>query len=191
MIFDLNKYHRRSIRLKEYDYSQSGIYFITICAENRECLFGKISEGQIVLNELGEIIKNEWEKTPIIRANVALDEFIVMPNHLHGIIIITNRRGVLPYAPSYNQPNKGVLPYAPTLNKFQSPSHNIGAIIRGFKSATAKQIDISRNAPGAPIWQRNYYERIIRDEKGMNSAKKYIIKNPLNWPNDTENINKL
>ncbi|KKU45023.1 MAG: hypothetical protein UX62_C0043G0002 [Microgenomates group bacterium GW2011_GWA2_46_7] len=164
---------RKSIRLKEYDYSESGDYFTTICTKDFKCLFGKIIDGEMVLNEVGEIVKNEWLKTPLIRPNVELDEFCVMPNHIHMIITIVERscRGVLQYAPT------GLV----------SPSQTVGAIIRGFKSTTAKQINILRNTPGFPVWQRNYYEYIIRGVKDLDKIRDYIISNPGKWGEDRNN----
>ena len=148
---------------------------MTICTHSRKCLFGQINEGEMIFNNFAKIIHNEWIKTGQIRENVKLDEFVIMPNHLHGIIFISNddRRGVLQYAPT---------------NEFRSPSQTIGSIIRGFKSTTTKQINKSRNTPRLPLWQRNYYEHVIRNVDDFNSVREYIINNPLRWANDRENI---
>jgi len=134
----------------------------------------------MVLNEFGEIALDEWDRTPQIRESVELDEYVIMPNHLHGIIVITsNRRGVLPYAPI------NTLRHNP--NEFRSPSRNIGSIIRGFKSAVARRVNDQRNTPGMPVWQRNYYEHVIRGEEDLNEVREYIINNPLKWDLDSEN----
>jgi len=170
-------HQRRSIRLKAYDYSQAGAYFVTICTKDRECLFGDIVDEKMCINEIGEIVQAEWLRTAKIRPNVSLDEFIIMPNHLHGIIMINDGRGVLQYAP--------------TESPFRSPSQTIGAIIRGFKSATTKQINKYTNTPGKPVWQRNYYDRIIRDEDELNRIREYIIYNPAKWAEDKENPQRL
>ena len=164
----MKKLNRKSIRLKGYDYSREGAYFVTICAQNRECLFGEIVDDKMVLNKYGEIVKNEWQRTGDIRPNIETDCFVVMPNHVHGIINI--RRGVLQYAPT---------------NGFKSPSQTIGAITRGFKSTTTKQINILRDTHGQCIWQRNYYEHIIRGEKDYNRIHEYIQNNPLKWELDS------
>ncbi len=164
---------RSSLRLKTFDYSQVGGYYITLCSLNRTCLFGEIDNDQVILNDFGKIVFNEWQNTPILRPNVQLDEFIVMPNHFHGIIII-------------NEPRRGVLQYAPT-NKFCSPSQTIGSIVRGFKSAVTKNINILRKSPGQPVWQRNYFEHIIRDNVDMNRIRDYICNNPKNWATDENN----
>ena len=165
-------HQRRSIRLKGFDYAQSGAYFVTICTKDRECIFGKIVDEEMRLNDKGAIVYAEWLRTTEIRINVITDEFIIMPNHLHGIIMINNGRGVLQYAP--------------TESPFRSPSQTIGAIIRGFKSATTKQINELRGTPGKPVWQRNYFERVIRDEDELNRIREYIIFNPAKWAVDKE-----
>ncbi len=127
------------------------------------------------LNEYGRVVQNEWSRTADLRPNIILDAFIVMPNHFHAIVVITgNGRGVLQYAPTNN---KGSL---------CSPSQTIGAIVRGFKSATTRQINVLRCAPGVPIWQRNYYERVIRDEAEMHLVREYIAVNPAGWLEDKE-----
>lgn len=194
---------RKSIRLKGYDYSQAGLYFITICTQYRECLFGEVKNGEMILNIFGKIALTEWYQTEVVRANCRIHESIVMPNHLHGIIEILYGNG---------ENNE--------IGKFQSPSQTIGAIIRGFKIATIKKIkdliqeNNNRSVAGfkpnmgeldfapstgelqfAPtiknldykIWQRNYYERIIRDEKAYLNISEYIINNPGKWEADTLN----
>ena len=172
MTNDSIKHHRRSIRLKHYDYSQPGAYFITMCTFNKECILGNVINGGTLLNEFGRIVETEWLKSGQIRKNVELVEYIVMPNHFHGILVIDSR---------------GVLPYAPT--QFRLPSQTVGAIIRGFKSAVTKQVNQLRNTPGKPVWQRNYYEHIIRNEGELNNIREYILNNPLRWEYDRENPN--
>ncbi len=177
-------HHRRSIRLKEYDYSQPGFYFITLCIKNREHLFGEINNDKMLLNDVGKIIMQEWEKTPQIRNNVKLGEFIIMPNHFHAILQIEYK----------------INTSSDKIDKFQSPSQTIGSIIRGFKGATTLRInqklpahDYGRGVlPYAQksnnsIWQSNYWERIIRTEIEYNKISNYIINNPLCWDNDKLN----
>jgi len=175
------QHNRRSIRLKGYDYSQPGAYFVTICTHNRACLFGDIINGQMILNNYGEIVDNEWIKTAEIRKNIILDEFIVMPNHVHGIIIIDNDaycRVTVHHDPTINR--------APTQYEcFGKPTSNtIPTIIRSLKSTITKQINIIRNTPNVPVWQRNYYEHVIRNENELNRIRQYIIDNPVKWEND-------
>jgi REP element-mobilizing transposase RayT len=202
------KFHRRSIRLPNYDYSQSGAYFITICTHQREWLFGEILNKKMLLNEFGNIARNKWLETPKIRPNLELGEFIIMPNHIHGIIWIKDElskgvsdgegevdrkgvwdgKGVSQYAPTIPTTapgSKGTEFRAPTsTSSFRSPSKTIGAIIRGYKSSVTKQINIIRKLPGFAVWQRNYYEHIIRNEEDLHNITQYIKNNPKNWEKD-------
>ncbi len=176
-------HHRRSIRLKGYDYSQSGLYFITICTQNREHIFGTIENGKISLNEYGNIVKNEWIRTPKIRKEIELHEYIVMPNHIHGIVEITDGRGDVYY-------RRGDRPVAPTTTliapmvKSGPKQNSIGSLIAGYKSSVTKQINILRGKPGVSIWQRNYYEQIIRNKRSYYQISEYIKSNPGKWQND-------
>ena len=187
MKYDPQRHHRRSIRLKGYDYSQAGLYFITICTQNRAHLFGDIENGEMILNPFGKIAAEEWVNTEKVRDQVRIHDFVIMPDHIHGIIEIL-----------YTGESK----FAPTeKNQFKSPSQTIGAIVRGFKIATIKKIKefIQGNLGGissstgelqfAPtldfkIWQRNYYEHIIRNETAYERIAQYIIDNPKNWGRD-------
>jgi putative transposase len=176
--YNPEKHHRRSIRLRDYDYSQTGAYFVTICSWNRECIFGDILDGDIRLNEFGQIVKKEWLQTGDIRHNLELDEFIIMPNHIHGIIVLNDIVG----ATRRVARNWAIHRIAPTLQ-----SNSIGSIIGQFKSIVSKQINLIRNTPGFPVWQRNYYEHIIRNEDELNRVREYIINNPLQWADDENN----
>ncbi len=174
------RFHRRSIRLKEFDYSSENGYFITCVTRDRYCLFGQIVKGEMLLNEFGEIVRKEWFHTAELRPNIELmdDEFVVMPNHIHGIIWITNgSRGTLQRAPT------------PTIEQFGKPvSNSIPTIIRLFKSTTTKQINLLRQTPGKPVWQRNYYEHVIRSENDYENHADYIENNPLGWEINEENL---
>src|SRR3990167_873930 len=173
-MFAPEKHFRRSIRLKEYDYARNGAYFVTVCAYNHQCLFGEIVNGEMQLRKFGQIVYDEWLQTAQLRSNVVLDVFIVMPNHFHTILIINN-----------DDDGRGLLPYAPAT--FRSPSQTVGAIVRGFKSTATKKINEMRNTPGLEVWQRNYYEHIIRNENQRNLIRQYIVNNPLKWGFDREN----
>ena len=178
MIYNSQKHHRRSIRIPGYDYAQEGWYFITICTYQREKLFGEIINKNIKLNKYGKIVYDEWIKSSKIRHEIEINEFIIMPNHLHGIIkIIGNNcgRGYRPVAPTNTY--GVIIPSGPY-------PKSIGSLIAGFKSSATKQINIIRQTPGSRIWQRNYWEHIIRDEKDLNRIRQYIINNPLKWPED-------
>jgi putative transposase len=170
MTFIPDIHHRRSIRLKDYDYSQAGAYFVTIRTWQGECLFGDIDQGVLSLNELGQLTLDEWKRTPALRPQVSLDESVIMPNHFHGIIVVT-----------------GDMVGAYCNTPLRSPSQTIGSIVRGFKAATTKQINIIRTNPGCPVWQRNYYERVIRNESELERAREYIANNPLKWTLDKDN----
>jgi putative transposase len=150
-------HHRRSIRWKGYDYSSCGVYFITICTHEREHLFGDIIDGQMHLNELGNIADRHWQKLAEHHPHIAIDELIIMPNHLHGIIFIQQ-------------------------SSFSTTS--IAEIIRGFKTFSAREINKVRRLRGVPLWQRNYFDRVIRTETELANVRQYIINNPQNWQKD-------
>ena len=179
MIKDSEKHKRRSIRLREYDYSQTGGYFITICTYGGKYLFGDVVNEQMELNEYGITVKREWLKTAELRKNIVLDEYIIMPNHFHGVILIMDD-------------GRGTLQRAPTVEQFGKPvSNSIPTIIRLFKSTTTKQINQIRNTPAFPVWQRNYYEHIIRNEDKLYKIRQYIQNNPLKWHMDRENPERV
>ncbi len=168
----MQKPQRKSLRLQEYNYSQSGHYFITICTQDRACLFGEIIDHKMKLNQRGSIVREEWIKTGEVRENIRLDVFVVMPNHFHGIIIIENGRGTACRAFANRQFG---LSHANTLS----------TIVGAYKSAVTKKINqLNGVSSGSSIWQRNYYEHIIRNEKSLEEIREYIIYNPLNWEKD-------
>lgn len=178
---------RRTVRLYGYDYSQEGLYFVTVCCQDKICRFGKVENGEMVLNRMGEIAYNEWFKTAELRPNIRLDEFIIMPNHIHGIIEITDNVGANCIRPNNeNTDNTGVCntPLQENNNILRSPSQTIGAIIRGYKSAVTKQINNICKTENVQIWQRNDYGHIIRNTESHQKITDYILTNPLNWVND-------
>ena len=168
--------HRRSIRLPEYDYTQTGAYFVTVVTDGRDCLFGAVVDGEMQLNDFGKIADECWWAIPDHFPFVELGAHVIMPNHVHGIIIINaaevmSGRGAAllrPYEPSPN-----VKP------------GSLGAIIRSYKSAVSYRIHKEHNATG--IWQRNYYEHIIRTDADLQRITDYINANPLRWNDDDEN----
>lgn len=171
----MKRFNRHSIRLKDFDYTQSAWYYVTICTHNHTKQFGEIKNCEMILNEFGKIIEEEWNKTKIIRINVDLDYYIIMPNHLHGIIIINNTVGVTRRVTQNISSKEGAIePITPTLKSF-----SLGSIIGQFKSVTTKQI--RKNGLYKFKWQRNYYERIIRNEKELFNIRKYILQNPMKW----------
>ncbi len=177
------KNSRRSIRLKEYDYSQSGGYFVTICSHNNKSLFGTLIDDKIQLNEFGNVVAVEWLRTAELRKQVAIDEYVIMPDHFHGIImLIEDGRGTACCAFDRMQSpdsRKGTARCAPTIRKFgTTPSSSIPTIVRAFKAAVTRGINLLRKTPGAPVWQRNYYEHVIRNEDDLTNTRKYIKYNP-------------
>jgi putative transposase len=160
MNYNPELHHRRSIRLKGYDYSTAGAYFITICTHDREQLFGDIVDRTMVLNELGNIAQLHWQKLEQHHVNLILDRSVVMPNHLHGIMI---------------------------LDSSIEDSKSISEIIGSFKTFSAREINKIRKLKGVPVWQRNYYEHIIRTETELDYVRQYIVNNPINWQIDINN----
>ncbi|MCX8051233.1 MAG: transposase [Chlorobi bacterium] len=173
--------NRRSIRLKGYDYTQPGAYFITIVTQDRTCLFGEVVDGEMRLNALGEIVRACWLGIPGHFPHAALDAFMVMPNHVHGIIVIADYVGARHAVPLHTVPLR-------QRERFGKPvAGSIPTIIRSFKSIVTKRINEHRKTPGVPVWQRNYYEHIIRSDESLNRIRQYIVENPLRWAFDLEN----
>ncbi|MGK5090421.1 transposase [Deltaproteobacteria bacterium TL4] len=176
MKYDPAKHHRRSIRLKGYDYTQNGAYFVTICVQNRECLFGKIVDEAMRLNGAGQIVVDTWEWLASQYDHVDLDNWVVMPNHLHGIIVLTDDG-------DNGDDGRGGSRTAPTNHpKKRKP---LGRLIGAFKTVSTKHINAWRQTPGNQLWQRNYYEHIIRNEASLNQIQEYILNNPRVWTEDS------
>ena len=163
---------RRSIRLKGYDYTEAGAYFVTICTQDRTCLFGDVVDEEIRLNEAGQVVQAVWDELPNHYPNVELDEFVVMPNHVHGIIVIVGADVGAGFKPAPTIPVK---------------RHGLAEIVRALKTFSARRINELRGTPGRSVWQRNYYEHIIRDEESLNRIREYIANNPAQWALDREN----
>ena len=198
MAYNPKIHHRRSIRLKGYDYSQAGAYFITICCEHRICRFGKIENNEMILNELGNIAYNEWAKLAERFANFELDVFQIMPNHMHGIIVLKNMVGagftpaqndgmVLGQSQVLGQP-QGIAPQgiAPT-GIAPTTVSTVGDIVGAYKSLVFNgclEIYKSKNERMGKLWQRDYYEHIIRNDQSYQTISAYIINNPSKWGDD-------
>lgn len=186
MRFDPDVHHRQSIRLREYDYAAEGAYFVTICVHQRECLLGQVMDGVMVLNPAGEAVRVVWEGLPARFTKVALDAFVLMPNHFHGVIIIEGSRpatdrGAMNCAPT---PPVGARFIAPGFPGASNHRLTLGEIVRTFKAASTRMI--RRDLMPEFSWQRNYYERIIRDDE-LDRVRRYIGENPLRWDLDAEN----
>lgn len=174
MTFDAFRHHRRSIRLADYDYAANGAYFITICTAGRECILGDVVDGAVTLSALGAIVQDEWQRSASVRSELTLDAFVVMPNHVHGIVMLETTDV------DANVGTHGVRPAA-SLGRTRG---SVGSMIAGFKSAATRRINDARNTTGARVWQRNYYERIIRNEAEQARIREYIATNPQHWADD-------
>lgn len=196
MNYNPHKHHRRSIRLKGYDYSQPGLYFITICCQDRAHLFGEIENGEMILNEYGKIANQCWLEIPNHFPNAILHEHIIMPNHIHGIVELVGANQYSPETMTNNVSNDGMknvsndgvnnVLYGIGANNdspLRSPSKTIGSMVRGFKIGVTKWM--RQNTDVYDVWQRNYYENIIRNENAYQRISQYIINNPQNWDNDS------
>ena len=204
MKYDPNRHHRRSTRLSGYDYSQAGAYFVTILTRHRECLFGSISDtGEQSLDMLGQLVEMQWMSIPSHCPFVELDEFIVMPNHLHGIVVIT----VSPHTVRANKPFDTVSINSRQHGGVYSPLHatdngldpdvvcfpkgtkprSVGAVIQAFKKAVSRRANGFLNRDGISIWHRNYHDHIIRNEDELNRIREYMTLNPARWAEDKNN----
>ncbi len=168
MAYDPDRHHRRSIRLPRYDYNQAGAYFLTIVAYDRQCAFVDIVDGNMAVNRYGQVVSDGWDDLVNHYPHVALDSFVAMPNHIHGIIVLNDEVWA-------------------GLKPAHTKRHPLSEIVRGFKTFSSRRINQIRNTPGLPVWQRNYYEHVIRSEDEMDGIRQYILDNPLKWPKDEEN----
>ena len=199
MKYNRQIHHRRSIRLQGYDYSQNGAYYVTLCTQNRECLFGEIVKGEMILNEYGKIVEQCWNNLSNHYDNIELDAYVIMPNHFHGIILITDtvdNVGAIHELPLHELPlHESPIHESPIQSPIQSPQQRrkmlLPKIIGRFKMNSAKQINLMRNTPGISVWQRNYYEHIIRNNKSLENIRNYIINNPSEWYYDDYNPKKV
>ncbi len=194
MKYDPLKHHRRSIRLKGYDYSSPGAYFVTICVERREHRLGEIVDGVMRLNDAGRMVQAAWQALPGRFPNIRLDEFVIMPNHVHGIIVITvtSVGATLGVAPDGVAPadRAGTSPAPPPGRP------TLGNIVGAFKSITTDEYIRGVKFAGWPpfvkrIWQRDYWDRILPDERALNIVRRYIQNNPRNWLVDRDNTRNL
>ncbi len=191
MRYDPDKHHRRSIRLRGYDYAWPGAYFVTIVTQGRECLFGDVVGDAMQLNKAGHAVLEVWGGLPDRFPAVQLDAFVVMPNHVHAIVIIVgagiapprvpDREGAAPRdkgeGAASRGDHEGAASSAPTL----------GDVMRAFKSLSALSVNRLVGRSGQPLWQRNYFEHVVRDEADLDRARRYIEANPQRWAEDEEN----
>ena len=186
MNFNPDIHRRRSIRLKGHDYSRSGAYFVAVRLQNRGCVFGNILDTEMILNDAGRMVQSVWEELPVHYPGIQIDSFVIMPNHVHGIIVLTEPtqcRGE-----SRIRPHQGDHKDRP----YGTLAGTIGRIMQGFKSITTRKYIIGIRDNGWPpfhkrLWQRNYYEHVIRDDPEMDRIREYIVANPSQWLEDEEN----
>ena len=180
--FDPQKHHRRSIRLKDYDYSQPGAYFVTMVTWQRKVLFGDVVDGEMVLNEFGKIVQKWWQEIPIHFPNVETGAFVIMPDHVHGVILIGEHRDTVSVSKDYIYHQIHGVETTPR----QMPT--LGQIVAYFKYQSTKEMNLLDNTGTiTKFWQRNYYEHIIRDDGDYHRVEQYIQANVSNWSNDKEN----
>jgi REP element-mobilizing transposase RayT len=160
--------NRKPTRLSGFNYANSGGYFITLVTHERKKIFGNIVNGEMVTNAIGRIVSDEWVRSVEIRPEIELDHWCVMPNHFHAIIIMKE---------SYSHPQGGT---------FQRTPDSLGSIVAGFKGSVTRKVNEINGSHGFPVWQRNYYDHIIRDDEDLNRIREYIINNPSKWELDKE-----
>ena len=179
--------NRRSIRFRDFDYTTPGAYFVTICVQARQCLVGAVENGQVRLTSQGIIVEQRWRNLPRFHKGLRLDEYVVMPNHLHDLLILEEPELAPP--PERRTPEYGNLPEIdpdPDRPNETEPG-SVGTIVQNFKSIASRAINSRRKTPEAGVWQRNYYEHIVRDQADLESIRAYIRANPENWNKALEN----
>ncbi len=174
--YDPDRHHRRSVRLRGWDYARPGAYFVTVCTTQRQHLFGEVVAGEMRLNALGRLVDSVWRRLVQHMPHVDLDAFQVMPNHVHAILRIL--AAVTPECVGDAQPSPPSRPgVGPT-------SGELGAMVGNLKAVCTRRINRMRRSPGAPVWQRNYWEHIIHDEGEYTRIRDYILTNPVHWADD-------
>ena len=173
-------HHSRSLRLPGYDYSQPGAYFVTVVAHGRACLFGEVVDGEMVLNAAGIVVEAAWRDLPVHYPGAELGAFCIMPNHVHAIIVLVDiGTKIIPV-------EAGLRPAST-----DAKNHPLSEIVRAFKSFSARRINKIRKTQGIPVWQRNYYEHIIRNDDDYRLIHLYIQANPARWPEDKSSLANL
>lgn len=169
---DEQKRRRRSIRLPCYDYCREGVYFVTICSHQRECILGETKEGTLKLNDIGHVVKDCWEEIPKHFPNMELDQYVIMPNHIHGLIVIERQ---LPGRKRSSPDRNNVAP------------QSLGVVVRSFKAAVSRAVKQRSKGSVSPVWQRNYFEHVVRNDEDFSRIREYIFLNPIQWEEDEDN----
>lgn len=185
---------RHSVRLGGYDYSLPGAYYATVCTHLRRCTLGKVVGDRVELSVSGRIVEEEWLRSPQIRPDIVLDDFRVMPNHLHAIFFIVGAHGYAPAASAHGHApaSSGSRPHAPAnASALHRAPRSVGSFVGGFKGQCTSRINSFRRTPGAAVWQRGFWEHIIRDDEDLSHAREYIRNNPARWAEDRNNPSYL
>jgi putative transposase len=197
MKFNPDLHHRQNIRLEDYDYSSNGAYFVTICTAQRLHLFGEIIDLNMQLNDFGQIAQNCWLELPNHFPKLVVDEFVVMPNHVHGVVFIQSEQNDVPVGARRPCPKvrfmvkRHALPLQTQAAFGKLQKGSLGAIVGSFKSAVTKRINEARGRPGEVVWQQNYFDRIVRSDEQLIAARAYVVNNPLGWALDVLNSEVL
>jgi REP-associated tyrosine transposase len=178
MSYDPLLHHRRSVRLSDWDYAGPGTYYVTICASERREIFGTISDGKVDLTDLGKVVRDEWLAIPDFRPQVRLDAFVVMPNHFHALLEILERGGGDQSGPGDQHSQIG---------RRQRQRETLGLIVRRFKGAVVRRAAANGHGRDAAIWQRGFYESVVRHENDLGRIRQYIEDNPITWAKDEDN----
>ena len=227
-MYNPDVHNRQSIRLRDFDYGGAGAFFVTLCAWRRECLFGDVVDGRVRLNELGLVVRDCWTAVPQHFPHVELDEFVIMPNHLHVLFWIVDEYSPVgaqhaaplvvhpkrlidkstndPVGAQHAAPLPGMTTRAKERAQHAAPLRvdprggvtpnnvmpgSVAAIVRSFKSAATKRINALRDNAGCPLWQRNYYEHVIRGDRDLHAVRQYIADNPAKWELDTNHPTRI
>jgi putative transposase len=180
--YDPYVHRRRSIRLPDFDYSQGLGIFVTICTYAREPLFGEVIDERVELSDYGRIVDDCWSGTPGHFPNASLDEYCIMPNHVHLILYLLDN----------GHPSPGDIEFAgpDDLRSARLLPSSLGAILGSFKSIVARRINAARATPGSPVWQRNYYEHVIRDDRDLQRIREYVASNAAKWQDDEYHVER-
>jgi putative transposase len=164
---------RKQTRLAGYDYAQLGWYYITLCTQGGACIFGSVLDGRVVYNDAGTVVETAWQRSFDLRAELTLDSWVLMPNHVHAVVVIR------PTAETETRHSASLKP------------RSLSSFIAGFKGASARAVNNIRRTPGRPVWQRGYYEHVVRTEEALDEIRKYIMGNPLAWWYDKYNPDRI
>lgn len=175
MRYDPERHHRRSVRLREHDYAAGGTYFVTICTVDRACVFGEVVGDAMRTNAVGRIVEAAWVRTGVIRPEVEIDVFALMPNHLHGLVTI------LPQEPAATVGAVGAMGGRGIPERGR---RSLASIVAQFKASSTAAVNACRGTPGARLWQRGFYEHVVRDDRSFEAIAGYIVTNPERWQTD-------